>query len=45
MLSLSLSVVVNIRSAAQDAVEASNFGDLYLNFGLDYGRRIKILAN
>ena len=36
MLSLSLSVVVNIRSAAQDAVEASNFGDLYLNFGLDY---------
>ena len=29
MLSLSLSVVMNIRSAAQEAVEASNFGDLF----------------
>lgn len=36
MLSISLSLVVNIRSAAQNAVEASNFGDLYMNFSHDY---------
>ena len=32
MLSFSLSLVVNIRSAALEAVEASKFGDLYLNY-------------
>jgi len=36
MLSSSLSLVVNIQSAAREAIIASDFGDLYFNFNLNY---------